>query len=110
MDINFAVIGGRLVAPPDHQTFDTGSRRSRFLVTVKSDHPQRRIDVIPITFWNPPHDLCDTHLEVGTDVVAVGSIHRRFSDGPEGRRSMLEMQSCAVLLRRGEGATFLAEG
>ena len=110
MDINYAIIGGRLVAPPEHQTFDSGTRRSRFLVTVRSDHPQRRIDVIPITYWDPPRELYEAQLAVGSYVAAVGSVHRRFSDGPEGRRSMLEVHARAVSFLRGQGAGFPTEG
>lgn len=110
MDLNFAFIGGRLAAPPDHRTFDSGTRMSTFLVAVKSSTPRRRIDVLPVTFWDPPDHLLDHRITPGAEVVVYGSIQRRFRDGPDGRHSRLELVASAMGIRTDGNAAPDVEG
>jgi single-strand DNA-binding protein len=87
MDLNLVVLCGRLAAPAEVRTFESGSRLARYLVTVRSEEP-RRVDVLPVTLWDPP------------DAVWVaGSVQRRFWSGAEGRRSRLEVVAEQVCLR-----------
>jgi single-stranded DNA-binding protein len=61
------------------------------LVSVKVSEPRRRLDVIPVMWWDPPGGVID-HLPRQEDRVWVsGSLQRRFWDGPEGRRSRVEV-------------------
>ncbi len=89
MDLNLVVLFGRLAAPPELRVFESGAHLLRFLVTVRSDSPRARVDVVPVTYWDPPDDLAG--LEVGSRVWITGAVQRRFWDGVEGRRSRLEV-------------------
>ncbi len=91
MDMNLVVVAGKLAAPPELREFESGSRLLRSLVTVRSQAPRRRVDVLPVTLWDPPsdHELIDA--PVGKGVWVVGSIQRRFWSGEDGRRSRLEL-------------------
>lgn len=102
MDLNLVVLCGRLACPPEIVTYtDTGmagSRLARYLVTVRSEEP-RRVDVIPVTLWNPPQDLIDADPPAGAPVWVAGSVQRRFAESPEGRRSRVEVVADQVCLR-----------
>ena len=91
MDLNLVVLGGKLAAPPELREFESGSRLLRSLITTRTTAPRRRVDVLPVTLWDPPpdHDLVDA--PVGSDVWIVGSVQRRFWSGAEGRHSRLEI-------------------
>jgi single-stranded DNA-binding protein len=91
MDMNLVVVAGKLAAPPELRQFESGSRLLRSLVTVHSDAPRRRVDVLPVTLWDPPenHELIEA--AVGKGVWIVGSVQRRFWSDAEGRRSRLEL-------------------
>ncbi len=91
MDINLAVLCGRLATAPELRVYDTGSRCMRFLVTVAAERPRHRIDVVPVTLWDPPTDLVDTPPDPNARVWITGVVQRRTLDGPEGRRSRIEV-------------------
>ncbi len=99
MDVNLVLIGGRLAAPPELRTFDSGARQVRYLVTVRSEEPLRRVDVLPVTLWDPPDDLIAVAPPPGHPVWAAGSVQRRFWDSEEGRRSRIEIVARQVCLR-----------
>lgn len=107
MDLNVAVISGKLAAPPELRKFDSGSTMVRMLVTTRSETPRRRVDVVPITVWDTPQvgmELDDiAAIPVGTQVWVTGSIQRRFWNGsPEGRTSRLEIVAAHVALAKHE--------
>ncbi len=91
MDLNIAVIAGTLSAPPEIRTFESGTKLARYLVTVRSTEPRKRIDVVPVVHWDPPDDGSIEKLDRGHRVWMVGTVQRRFWNGPEGRRSRLEV-------------------
>jgi len=91
MNMNLVVVAGKLAAPPELREFESGSRLLRSLVTVRSDTPRRRVDVLPVTLWEPEADHEVADAPVGKAVWVVGSIQRRFWSGPDGRRSRLEI-------------------
>lgn len=91
MDLNLVVLCGRLAVDPELKTFETGTRLIRLLVTVRSDEPKRRVDVVPVTLWDPPDDLVDELPGKGRRVWVCGSVQRRFWEAAEGRRSRLEV-------------------
>lgn len=103
MDLNLVVLAGRLAAPPEIRQFESGARLSRYLVTVRSDVPARRVDVIPVTLWDPPDSLVDAEPGPGHRLWVAGTIQRRFWAGTEGRRSRLELVADQVFLRAGAG-------
>jgi single-stranded DNA-binding protein len=91
MDLNLVVLCGRLAVEPELKTFGSGSRLIRLLVTIRSDWPKRRVDVVPVTLWDPPDDLLDELPLKGQRVWVCGSVQRRFWEAPDGRRSRLEV-------------------
>ncbi len=91
MDLNLIVLCGRLATEPEVRLFDSGTRLIRLLVTVRSDMPRKRVDVIPVTMWDPPDDLVDELPERGTRVWVCGAVQRRFWESSEGRRSRIEV-------------------
>lgn len=99
MDFNLVVISGRLAAPPELRVFESGVRLVRYLITVRTDEPRRRVDVLPVTQWNPPDDDLVPEPEVGRRVWVVGTVQRRFWSNPEGRRSRLEVLAEQVRVR-----------
>lgn len=90
MDLNLLVMSGRLAADPEYRTFESGTRLVRLLLTVRSETPRRRVDVIPITVWEPSEDLARGSLVRGQRLWAAGSLQRRFWQDDGGRRSRLE--------------------
>jgi single-strand DNA-binding protein len=97
MDLNLVVLSGRLAAPPELRVLDSGTRLVRYLVTVSTEDPRHRIDVLPVTLWHPPEDVLS--LDVGERVFVVGSVQRRFWSNPERRRSRLEIVAEHIAVR-----------
>lgn len=91
MDLNLVVLCGRLATEPELRLLDTGSRLLRLLVIVHSEAPRRRVDVVPVTLWDPDDDLVADLPGKGRRVWICGSVQRRFWEEPEGRRSRLEV-------------------
>ena len=99
MDLNLVVLAGRLAAPPELRAFAGGSRLLRYLVTIRRDDPRRRVDVIPVTLWDPNDDEITRLPGKGDRVWVAGSVQRRFWESPEGRRSRLEVVADQVQVR-----------
>ncbi len=91
MDVNEVRLCGRIASAPEVRVFDSGTQRVRFLVASRVDEPRSRIDVIPVTMWNPNDDQIPGQLVVSDRVWVTGSVQRRLHDGPQGRRSSLEV-------------------
>lgn len=102
MDLNLVVLCGRLAIEPELKEFDSGSRLVRLLVTVRSDEPRRRVDVVPVTLWDPPEELLEEMPEKGRRIWVCGSVQRRFWESPDGRRSRLEVVAEQVHLKNVE--------
>ncbi|HEX6946082.1 MAG TPA: single-stranded DNA-binding protein [Acidimicrobiia bacterium] len=98
LDINLVVLRGRLAADPECRVFDSGSRLIRYLVTIRSEQPRKRVDVVPVTLWDPPDDLWDHPGTLEDGFWAVGSVQRRYWEGPEGRRSRIEVVAEQVVV------------
>jgi Single-strand binding protein family len=91
VDVNLVVLGGRLAADAEFRSYDSGSSAMRFLVTVRLTEPRRRIDVIPVILWGPGRRLVRKPPVRGDRVWFTGNVHRRFWEGPDGRRSRVEV-------------------
>ena len=102
MDLNLVVLAGRLAAPPEIRQFESGSRLVRYLVTARSESPSHRVDVVPVTLWDPTDDLIDADPHVGSRLWVAGSVQRRFWSASEGRRSRLEIVADQVCPREPE--------
>ena len=99
MDLNVVVLSGRLAAPAELRVFDSGTRLARFLVSVRSDEPRRRVDVIPVSFWDPSPELLDEAPEPGRAMWVAGTVQRRFWQANDGRRSRVEVVAHDVQFR-----------
>jgi single-stranded DNA-binding protein len=99
MDLNLVVLAGRMAAPPERRVFSGGSRLLRLLVTVRLESPRRRVDVVPITVWDPDDDTWEQEPPPGHRVWVAGSIQRRFWSSDEGRRSRLEIVADQICFR-----------
>ncbi|MDH3729940.1 MAG: single-stranded DNA-binding protein [Acidimicrobiia bacterium] len=105
MDLNLVVLSGRLAAPPEIRTFDSGARVVRYLVTCRTDEPRRRVDVLPVTLWDPPPELASDDAVPGTPLWVAGTAQRRFWSEATGRRSRLEIVADEVAFRTQEEQT-----
>ena len=99
MDFNLVVLSGRLAAPPELRVFESGLRLVRYLITVRTDEPRRRVDVVPVTQWDPTQDDVVPEPEVGRRVWVMGTVQRRFWAAPTGRKSRLEIVAEQVSVR-----------
>ncbi len=99
MDLNLVVIAGRIAAEPDIQTFESGTTLMRILVTVRSEEPRRRLDVIPVVQWNPDSDTIPDEPVRGRRVWVVGSLQRRFWSADDGRLSKVEIVAHEIAVR-----------
>lgn len=91
MECNLVTLAGRLAIDPEERSFDSGAHLVRYLVTVRSDAPRRRVDVIPVTMWDPTPAHLSPNLVRGEQVMVVGMVQRRFWHAAEGRRSRVEI-------------------
>lgn len=91
MDLNLIVLCGRLAVDGELRVFDSGTKLIRYLVTTRVDFPRRRIDVVPVTMWDPPEELVDHPGKKGERIWVCGSLQRRFWESPDGRRSRIEV-------------------
>ena len=99
MDLNIVVLAGHLATLPEVRQFTSGTRMARFLVTIRSTEPRRRVDVVPVTLWDPPSAVLDAALVVGQQVWVAGSVQRRFWSATDGRSSRIEVIAHTVELR-----------
>lgn len=102
MDLNLIVLCGRLAVDPEFRVFDSGTRLIRYLVTVRAEASRKRVDVVPVTLWDPPDDLADEPGEKGDRVWICGSVQRRFWESPDGRRSRVEVVAEQVTLKEAD--------
>ena len=99
MDLNIVVLAGAIAAEPEFRTFDSGARFVRFLITTRSSSPRRRVDVVPVTLWDPPDDLAAESDLRHRKVWVVGSVQRRFWSTDGATRSRVEVVAHHVELR-----------
>ena len=102
MDLNLLVLCGRLASPGELREFDSGTRLLRLLISVRTEEPSRRVDVVPVTLWDPDEDLVEAVKEPGIRIWAAGAVQRRFWEGSEGRRSRLEVVAHQVTVQEPE--------
>ena len=99
MDLNLVVLCGRLVTDPEMRVFDSGARLVRYLITVRVDHPRKRVDVIPVTLWDPSDELVAEPGEKGDRMWVCGAVQRRYWESPDGRRGRIEVVAEQVTLK-----------
>lgn len=104
MDLNIVVLCGRVAAHPEIRRFPSGSTQLRILLTVTTDTPTHRIDLIPVVLWDPPGPLTDGSLTPGTRIWVSGTVQRRFwEEIPVGEgRSGIEVVADHIEWRTGD--------
>jgi single-stranded DNA-binding protein len=103
VDLNLALVVGRLSAEPDIRVLDSGDRVCRLLVVVRSEEPHHRLDVLPVIWWEPDDEVLANPPVRGDRIWMTGSVHRRFWDAADGRHSRIEIiarnvTSCSTLI------------
>lgn len=91
MDLNLMVLCGRIATEPEIRVFDSGTRLIRYLITVRSEAPRKRVDVVPVTLWDPTDEQVGEPGDRGQRIWVCGSVQRRFWESSDGRRSRLEV-------------------
>lgn len=99
MDLNLVVLAGRIAAEPEIRTFNSGATLMRLLVTVRSEEPRRRLDVIPVVQWNPDPDDHPGGSVRGRPVWVAGAVQRRFWSVGDGRESRVEIVAHEISIR-----------
>ncbi|MGI9641469.1 MAG: single-stranded DNA-binding protein [Acidimicrobiia bacterium] len=102
MDLNLVVLAGHIAAEPEVRVFTSGATLIRYLVTVRSTEPRRRVDVIPVSLWDPPDELVDCLDVRGKLVWVVGAVQRRFWSTDGDTRSRIEVIAHQVNIREPE--------
>lgn len=101
MDCNIVVLAGHLATDPDLRVFTTGTRLLQLLVTVRSPEPHRRVDVVPVAWWDPPEGI--EGLIRGAGVWVAGGVQRRFWSSGAAHRSRIEVVAHHVEVRTSDG-------
>ena len=101
MDCNTVIISGRIAAPVERRTFDSGSTLIRVLVTVKTDKPRKRVDVLPVQLWTDDYENDAQAYRlvaapVGNPIFVTGAIQRRFWESNGARTSRIEIVATSV--------------
>lgn len=91
---NLVVLKGTLATDPESRVYSSGVSMSRLLVTVRTEEPRPRTDVIPVTVWEPARSVREAVR--GDQVDIVGQVHRRFWSDSEGRHSRVELVAVTV--------------
>lgn len=102
IDLDLVVLCGRIATEPEVRQFDSGTRLIRYLITVRSEAPRRRVDVVPVTLWDPTDEQVEDPGQRGQRIWICGSVQRRFWESPDGRRSRLEVVAEQVNLKEVE--------
>ena len=97
-DLNEVRLRGTLSAPVEINQYPSGGTSAKLLVTVRTEDPVMRVDVLPVVLWEPyDHDGFDPdEAQVGDTVDLVAQVRRRFWAAEDGRRSRLELVAKSV--------------
>lgn len=104
-DINTVNLVGSIATVPEVVLAENGTKKIRFLITMRTDEPRTRIDVVPVTLWDDG-DLDRSMLVDGDEMpVAVGDraavtarLQRHVWETQEGIQSRLEVVATRVEL------------
>ena len=95
MELNLALVSGRLAVPPDLEYLPDGSQRARLLVCVRSER-RRRFDVLPVTVPAEIHSQALSMATGGTKVWVAGQLMRRCSPNPWEPPGRIELIAVAL--------------
>lgn len=95
MDVNLALVSGRLALPPDLEILPDGSQRARLLVIVRPEG-RGRFDVVPVVV---PAGIDADGLAAatgGSKVFVAGPLMRRCSLDPREPPGRIELIADAI--------------
>lgn len=98
MDLNLTVLCGHLAVDAEIRQLDSGTVIIRYLVTVRTEFPRRRVDVIPVTHWDPVPKVLENPGSKGDRIWICGSAQKRFWESVDGRRGRMEIVAEQVML------------
>jgi len=104
MDNNAVALRGRLAADAELRVFESGRRLIKFLVVAQVDYPVRRVDIVPVTLWDPSDELADDPGEMGRPISVCGSVRRRFWETGDAGEIRVEVAADKVVFPAGADA------
>lgn len=93
-DTNLVVLVGTITAPPGVRRHPSGVVRVDLTVATRDPGPPRRVDAVPVVWWDPPGGV--DSIVPGSRVTVVGAVRRRFWATDSGRLSRLEVEAGTV--------------
>jgi single-strand DNA-binding protein len=96
MSVNLAVVRGHLTSPPESRTLPSGRNLAVLQITTR---PASGAISVPVAVWDPPAWL--VALDTGAELVAVGSVRRRFFRAGATTASRVELEA-ALVARAGD--------
>jgi single-strand DNA-binding protein len=91
MSVNLAVVRGHLSSPPEVRTLPSGRELAVLQITTRA--ASGAISV-PVAVWDPAAWL--VALDAGAELVAVGSVRRRFFRAGSATASRVELEASLV--------------
>ncbi len=86
---NLVVLQGRVSRPVGERVLPSGDRLATLDLTVPGQEAGARAESVPLAWFGAPAWVAD--LEVGSEVVVVGRVRRRFFRGGPGLQSRTEV-------------------
>jgi single-strand DNA-binding protein len=96
MSVNLAVVRGHLTSPPESRTLPSGRSLAVLQITTR---PAAGAISVPVAVWDPPAWL--VALDTGAELVAVGTVRRRFFRAGATTASRVELEA-ALVARAGD--------
>ncbi len=91
MSVNLAVVRGHLTSPPESRTLPSGANLVMLQITTR---PSTGAISVPVAMWDPPAWL--VALDAGAEIVAVGTVRRRFFRAGAATASRVELEAAFV--------------
>jgi single-strand DNA-binding protein len=96
MSVNLAVVRGHLTSAPESRTLPSGRNLAVLQITTRSAAGALSV---PVAVWDPPAWVAA--LDAGAELVAVGSVRRRFFRAGATTASRVELEA-ALVARAGD--------
>ena len=91
MSVNLAVVRGHLTSPPEVRILPSERELAVLQITTR---PKAEAISVPVAVWDPPPWLAD--LDTGAELVAVGTVRRRFFRAGTSTASRVEPEAAYV--------------
>lgn len=91
MSVNLAVVRGHLTSAPEVRTLPSERELAVLQITTR---PASGAISVPVAVWDPPAWLVG--LDAGAELVAVGTVRRRFFRAATATASRVELEASLV--------------